>query len=53
MNWIRGLILLLLWTAQIHSAEHVVQIKDYQFQPSQLTIKVGDQVIWRNLKKTR
>lgn len=31
------------------AATHTVEIKDLQFHPQDLTIKVGDTVVWKNL----
>src|SRR5688572_31975351 len=33
-----------------HAATHNVQVIDFAFQPQQLTIAVGDTVVWRNTR---
>lgn len=46
-----GLVIALLWSPITMATDHIVVIKDYQFQPAQLNVKVGDRVIWRNDEK--
>lgn len=47
----------LLWAAALclagsaTAASHEIRIQDYAFHPAELTVKVGDTVVWRNDEK--
>lgn len=32
----------------VHSAVHVVQIRQFKFEPEQVVVKVGDIILWTN-----
>lgn len=46
-----GLMLLISLSASVHAATIEINIKKFKFTPQQLTINVGDTVIWRNVEK--